>query len=46
MSPTGKRYSIAEIHIFRIRDGPIVEHWHQFDQLGMLRQLGAPLGPS
>src|SRR3954468_20039408 len=29
MPPTGKRYSIAEIHIFRIRDGKVAEHWHQ-----------------
>lgn len=41
MPPSGKRYTIPEIHIFRIRDGLIVEHWHQFDQLGMMRQLGA-----
>jgi steroid delta-isomerase-like uncharacterized protein len=45
MPPTGKRYTIAEIHIFRVRDGHIVEHWHQFDQLGMMRQLGAKPGP-
>ena len=38
---SGKRYRIGEIHVFRLRDGMIVEHWHQFDQLGMLRQLGA-----
>ncbi len=44
MPPTGKRYTIAEIHIFRIGDGLIVEHWHQFDQLGMMRQLGADPG--
>ncbi len=41
LPPSGRRYSIGEIHIFRIRDGMVVEHWHQFDQLGMLRQLGA-----
>jgi steroid delta-isomerase-like uncharacterized protein len=41
LPPSGKRYTIAEIHIFRVRDGRIVEHWHQFDQLGMMRQLGA-----
>lgn len=41
MPGSGKRYSIEEIHVFRIRDGRIVEHWHQFDQLGMMRQLGA-----
>jgi steroid delta-isomerase-like uncharacterized protein len=39
--PSGKRYEIEEIHIFRVRDGRITEHWHQFDQLGMMRQLGA-----
>jgi steroid delta-isomerase-like uncharacterized protein len=41
MEPSGKSYSIEEIHIFRLRDGKVVEHWHQFDQMGMMRQLGA-----
>ena len=41
LPPSGKRYTIGEIHIFRVRDGMIAEHWHQFDQLGMMRQLGA-----
>ena len=31
----GKRYSIGEIHLFRVRDGRIVEHWHQHDRLGL-----------
>jgi steroid delta-isomerase-like uncharacterized protein len=44
MPPSGKRYEIEEIHIFRLRDGRITEHWHQFDQLGMMRQLGAMPG--
>src|SRR3954447_13759441 len=44
MPPSGKRYSIDEIHIFRLRDGKVVEHWHQFDQLGMMKQLGAMPG--
>ena len=44
LAPSGKSYSIGEIHIFRIRDGKVVEHWHQYDQLGMLRQLGAMPG--
>jgi steroid delta-isomerase-like uncharacterized protein len=46
MPAAGKRYEIGEIHIFRVRDGRIVEHWHQFDQLGMMRQLGAMPGPT
>jgi steroid delta-isomerase-like uncharacterized protein len=41
MPASGKRYSIGEIHIFRLRDGKVSEHWHQFDQMGMMRQLGA-----
>jgi predicted ester cyclase len=41
LPPSGERYTIPEIHIFRVRDGRIVEHWHPFDQLGMMRQLGA-----
>ena len=44
MPPSGKRYSIGEIHIFRMRDSQIVEHWHQHDQLGMMQQLGAMPG--
>ena len=40
MPATGKRYSIEEIHIFRVRDGRVAEHWHQMDALGMMRQLG------
>ena len=47
MPPTGKGYSIEEIHWFRLRDGKVVEHWHQFDQMGMMKQLGAmPAGPA
>jgi steroid delta-isomerase-like uncharacterized protein len=38
---SGKTYEIGEIHVFRIRDGRFVEHWHQHDALGMMRQLGA-----
>jgi steroid delta-isomerase-like uncharacterized protein len=41
MPPRGKRYEIGEIHIFRVRDGKVVEHWHQFDQMKMMEQLGA-----
>jgi len=47
MPPSGRRYSIEEIHIFRLRDGKVVEHWHQFDQMGLMKQLGAmPGGPA
>ena len=37
----GKQYEIGEIHLFRLADGRIVEHWHQHDALGLMKQLGA-----
>ena len=36
---SGRRYSIGEIHIFRLVDRRIVEHWHQYDLPGLMRQL-------
>jgi steroid delta-isomerase-like uncharacterized protein len=39
MPPTGKRYTISEIHIFRVSNGQIAEHWHQLDAMGMISQL-------
>lgn len=44
MAPSGKRYEIGEIHIFRVSDGRIAEHWHQADFMGMMKQLGATSG--
>jgi predicted ester cyclase len=35
----GRRYSIEEIHIFRLRDGRVVEHWHQYDAMAQQAQL-------
>lgn len=40
VQPSGKGYSIGEIHIFRVAAGRIVEHWHQYDKLGLMKQLG------
>ncbi len=39
--PNGKTYRIEEIHVFRLRDGKVTEHWHQLDQMGLMKQLGA-----
>jgi steroid delta-isomerase-like uncharacterized protein len=41
MPPSGKTYRIEEIHVFRLRDGKVTEHWHQLDQMGLMKQLGA-----
>lgn len=44
MPASGRSYTIGEIHIFRVRDGRISEHWHQFDLAGMMRQLVGSAG--
>jgi len=44
LPPSGKPYTIEEIHIFRIKDGKVTEHWHQGDFMGMMTQLGAMPG--
>jgi len=38
--PTGKQMTITGIEIVRVSGGKIVEAWVEFDQLGMLQQLG------
>ena len=44
MPATNKHATWSEIHISRLKDGKIVEHWGSVDQLGMLQQLGhAPM---
>jgi steroid delta-isomerase-like uncharacterized protein len=41
MSPTGKTIQVSGVEVLRIVDGRIVEEWTNWDQLGLLRQLGA-----
>jgi steroid delta-isomerase-like uncharacterized protein len=43
---TGKHLNWTEMHFFRIADGRIAEHWANFDQLGILIQLGAVPTPT
>jgi predicted ester cyclase len=38
--PTRRPFSITQSHWFRFRDGQIVEHWANRDDLGMARQVG------
>lgn len=42
---TGKQASWSEIHIGRIANGKVVEHWGLGDQLGMMQQLGLDAVP-
>ena len=38
--PTGKPVNVTGMDIMRYRDGQVIELWSQFDDLGLLRQLG------
>lgn len=41
MPASGRDYTIPEIHIFRIEDGKVAEHWREADMLGLMQQIGA-----
>ena len=43
--PTGRRFTMSGIAIHRIRDGKIVEHWHEIDMLARPQQLGVVPAP-
>ena len=43
--PSGNRVELTGITIERIEGGKIVETWNNFDQLGMMRQVGATSAP-
>jgi steroid delta-isomerase-like uncharacterized protein len=43
--PTGSQVRIQGIIIVRLVDGRIREGWNSYDQLGLLRQIGALPGP-
>ena len=43
--PTGRRVELAGVHILRIANGRIAEHWGSNDDLGLMRQLGFVPGP-
>lgn len=38
--PTGKQVTFSVVHIDRLVDGKIVEHWGQGDTLAIMQQLG------
>jgi ketosteroid isomerase-like protein len=38
--PTGKPFRVQVIHMFRIQDGKITEHWAGRDDLGLHYQIG------
>lgn len=43
--PTGKQFAIQELHIVRIAEGRMIEHWGIPDFFAMLEQLGLVAAP-
>ena len=46
LQATGKQATWSEIHIGRIANGKVVEHWSTGDQLSMMQQLGLVSAPN
>lgn len=44
--PTGKQVTFAVVHIDRLKNGKIVEHWGQGDVRELMQQLGIMFFPS
>ncbi|MGA8092275.1 MAG: ester cyclase [Thermoplasmata archaeon] len=44
--PTGRSYQVQHIHLFRVVDGKLVEHWANRDDLGAATQAGFALKPT
>jgi len=40
LEPTGRSFAVDPMHIHRVRDGHIVQHWGTRNDLSMLQQLG------
>jgi SnoaL-like polyketide cyclase len=40
VQPTGRTFEVQHIHMYRVLDGEIAEHFANRDDVGMMRQLG------
>jgi steroid delta-isomerase-like uncharacterized protein len=45
LEPSGRSFAVDQMHIHRVRDGRIVQHWGTRNDLVMLQQLGAVAAP-
>jgi steroid delta-isomerase-like uncharacterized protein len=41
LPPSGKRVEVPHMHFFRYKDGRVIDMWHVWDTLKLMRQLGA-----
>ncbi len=44
--PTGRSFTVQHIHMCRIENGKVAEHWACRDDIGQLSQLGLLSGPA
>ena len=42
LPPTGKQVAVPHMHFFRYKDGRVVDLWHVWDVMKLMRQLGVP----
>jgi len=45
VSPTGRAYQVQHIHLFKVINGRLTEHWANRDDLGAATQVGFALKP-
>ena len=45
IAPTGKRFTQQQMHLVRVVEGKVTEHWDVRDDLGMMQQLGVIPAP-
>jgi predicted ester cyclase len=43
--PTGKQVTVTGIDVYRVSGGKLVERWGEFDQMGMMQQIGVVPAP-
>ena len=46
IAPTGKQVNFSVIHIDRLENGKIIEHWGQGDVKALMQQVGIVFLPS
>jgi predicted ester cyclase/ketosteroid isomerase-like protein len=46
LAPTGRKFIVSQMCIIRFENGKMLEAWEDYDELGMMRQLGMELRPT
>jgi hypothetical protein len=46
LAPTGRAVTLTGLNLERLRDGRIVEHWSEYDRMGLMHQVEGPTRPN